>query len=69
MGLLQEPAVGRGNGSYTRLLARLAKIDLLAIDDWMLAPLRDADRRNLAAVIEDRAECASTDRQPVARED
>ena len=38
--LLHELAVGRGDGSYTRLLARLAKLDLLAIDDWMLAPLR-----------------------------
>ena len=41
--LLHELAVGRGDGSYTRLLARLAKLDLLAIDDWMLAPLRDPD--------------------------
>ena len=58
--LLHELAVGRGDGSYTRLLARLAKLDLLAIDDWMLAPLRDAERRDLNEVIEDRAERAST---------
>ena len=53
-------AVGRGDGSYTRLLTRLAKLDLLAIDDWMLAPLRDTERRDLTEVIEDRAERAST---------
>ena len=58
--LLHEVAVGRGDGSYTRLMARLAKLDLLAIDDWMLAPLRDAERRDLTEVIEDRAERAST---------
>ena len=58
--LLHELAVGRGDGSYTRLLARLAKLDLLAIDDWMLAPLRDPERRDLTEVIEDRAERAST---------
>ena len=58
--LLHEVAVGRGDGSYTRLLTRLAKLDLLAIDDWLLAPLRDAERRDLAEVIEDRAERAST---------
>ena len=58
--LLHELAVGRGDGSYTRLLTRLAKLDLLAIDDWMLAPLRDAERRDLTEVIEDRAERAST---------
>jgi len=58
--LLHEVAVGRGDGSYTRLLARLAKLDLLAIDDWLLAPLRDAERRDLIEVVEDRAESAST---------
>ena len=42
--LLHELAVGRGDGSYTRLLARLARLDLLAIDDWMLAPLRPEPR-------------------------
>ena len=58
--LLHELAVGRGDGSYIRLLARLAKLDLLAIDDWLLAPLRDAERRDLIEVIEDRSERAST---------
>ena len=58
--LLHEMAVGRGDGSYARLLVRLAKLDLLAIDDWLLAPLRDAERRDLTEVIEDRAERAST---------
>ena len=60
LSLRLQLAVGRGDGSYTRLLARLAKLDLLAIDDWMLAPLRDAERRDLNEVIEDRAERAST---------
>ena len=58
--LLHELAVGRGDGSYARLLARLTRFDLLAIDDWMLAPLRDAERRDLTEVVEDRAERAST---------
>ena len=54
--LLHQLAVGRGDGSYTRLLARLAKADLLAIDDWLLAPLRDAERRDLTEVVEERSE-------------
>ena len=58
--LLHQLAVGRGDGSSMRLLARLAKLDLLAIDDWLLAPLRDTERRDLTEVIEDRAERAST---------
>ncbi len=58
--LLHDLAVGRGDGSYTRVLARLAKLDLLAIDDWLLAPLRDSERRDLIEVIEERSERSST---------
>jgi DNA replication protein DnaC len=58
--LLHELAVSRGDGSYVRFLVRLAKLDLLAIDDWLLAPLRDGERRDLIEVIEDRAERGST---------
>jgi len=58
--LLQQLAVGRGDGSYARILDRLARLELLAIDDWLLAPLRDSERRDLVEVVEDRAERAST---------
>ena len=58
--LLQQLAVARGDGSYTRILERLARLDLLAIDDWLLAPLRDTERRDLVEVVEDRSERAST---------
>jgi DNA replication protein DnaC len=58
--LLQQLAVARGDGSYARILERLARLDLLAIDDWLLAPLRDPERRDLVEVIEDRSERAST---------
>lgn len=58
--LLQQLAVARGDGSYERVLARLARLDLLAIDDWLLAPLRDGERRDLIEVVEDRSERAST---------
>ncbi len=46
--LLHQIAVARGDGSYARLLSRLARLDLLAIDDWLLAPLRDGERRTEA---------------------
>jgi DNA replication protein DnaC len=58
--LLQQLAVARGDGSYERILSRLARLDLLAIDDWLLAPLRDGERRDLIEVVEDRSERAST---------
>lgn len=58
--LYQELAVARGDGSYGRLLARLTRTQLLIIDDWGLAPLKDQERRDLLEVVEDRYERAST---------
>jgi DNA replication protein DnaC len=52
--------VARGDGSYTRLLARLAKTDLLVIDDWGLATLTSVERQDLLEILEDRSERAST---------
>jgi DNA replication protein DnaC len=58
--LFHELHVARGDGSYLRALARLAKADLLVIDDWGLAALTSAERYDLLEVLEDRAERAST---------
>ena len=58
--LFHELHVARGDGSYTRVLARLAKMDLLAIDDWGLAPLTAPERRDLLEILEDRTERAAT---------
>ncbi len=58
--LVHDLAVARGDGSYSRLLTKLAKLDLLAIDDWLLHPLKESERRDLMEVIEDRAERGST---------
>lgn len=58
--LLQDLAVARGDGSYGRLLVKVAKIQLLAIDDWLIAPLTEAQRHDLLEIIEDRYERAAT---------
>jgi DNA replication protein DnaC len=58
--LLQDLMVARADGSYSRFLAKLARIDLLTIDDWLLTPLKDAERRDLLEIIEDRYERRST---------
>jgi len=39
--LLHEVALARADGSYVRLLARLARADVLVLDDWGLTPLGD----------------------------
>lgn len=58
--LVHELAVARGDGSYRRELERLAKLELLAIDDWLLTPPTDTERRDLLEVLEDRSEQRST---------
>jgi DNA replication protein DnaC len=58
--LFHQLHVARGDGSYTRTLARLAKTDLLVIDDWGLAALTSPERQDLLEILEDRSERAST---------
>jgi len=52
--LLNDLALAKADGSYGKLLATLAKTQLLIVDDWGLAPLGDRERRDLLEVIEDR---------------
>lgn len=58
--LLQDLNIARGDGSYGKLLARLARYALLIIDDWGLAKLNDKERRDLLEVLEDRNGITST---------
>jgi DNA replication protein DnaC len=52
--LFDELALAHADGTYPRLLTRFARIDLLVLDDWGLAPLKDQERRDLLEVLEDR---------------
>ena len=58
--LIDELALARADGSLPRLLTRLARLDLLILDDWGLNPLREQARRDLFEVIEDRDATRST---------
>jgi DNA replication protein DnaC len=58
--LLQALQIARADGSYADALGRLAKSDLLILDDWGLAPLADAERRDLLEVLDDRHNRRST---------
>lgn len=58
--LLDELALGRAEGSYARLLAKLAKMEVLVLDDWGLGVLKEAQRHDLLEVVEDRYGRAST---------
>jgi DNA replication protein DnaC len=52
--LLEELALAHADGTYTRLLGRLAKVDVLILDDWGLAPLREQERRDMLEIFDDR---------------
>ena len=58
--LFQELALARADGTYVRLLTKLARLDVLLIDDWALAPVQDAERRDLLEILEDRYGVRST---------
>ena len=58
--LFEELALAHADGSYTRLLTRFAKADVLILDDWGLAPLGDQQRRDVLEVLEDRHGMRST---------
>jgi len=49
-----ELRLARADGSYPRLLGRLARVDVLVIDDFAIAPIADTERRDLLEVLEDR---------------
>ena len=58
--LLQQLAIARADGTYARVLARLAKLNVLVLDDFLIAPLKDAERRDLLEILEDRYDRTST---------
>jgi DNA replication protein DnaC len=58
--MLGELAVARADGSYSATLSRLAKLDVLVLDDLLIAPLKDSERRDLLEVLEDRYDHRST---------
>ncbi|MCP4204284.1 MAG: ATP-binding protein [bacterium] len=58
--LLEELVLAHADGRYPKLMAGFARTELLVLDDWGLAPLTDADRRELLEILEDRHELRST---------
>jgi len=58
--LLETLNQARGDGTHMKALGRLAKIQLLIIDDFLLTPLAPAERKDFLEVIEDRYKAGST---------
>jgi DNA replication protein DnaC len=58
--LFDELRLARADGTLTRLLTRLARVDVLMIDDFAIAPVADEERRDLLEILEDRYGTRST---------
>ena len=58
--LWRELAVARGDGRYLKLLAGLARMDLIILDDLGTEALGEAERHDLLEILEDRYERRST---------
>lgn len=58
--LFRDLAMARADGSLRNLLVRLARIDVLVIDDWAMAPLSEPERRDFWEICEDRYQVRST---------
>jgi len=58
--LLEQLRIAHADGSYPRLMAQLAKIELLLLDDWGIQKITAPQRADLMEVIEDRHGLRST---------
>ena len=58
--LFEDMGLAKGDGRYLKLLATIAKADLLVLDDYGLAPLNRDQRHDLLEILEDRHGLKST---------
>lgn len=58
--LLEEIRVARADGSYTNLLNKYSRFQLLILDDFAISPMIEDDATNLFEIIEDRTNINST---------
>jgi hypothetical protein len=51
----EELRVLHGNGGFTKWLLQVARVDVLLLDDWGMAPLDTMVRNDLLEMIDDRS--------------
>ena len=68
--LFRDLALARADGSLRSRFTRMAKVDVLVVDDWAMAPLGDLERRDFLEICEDRYQIRSlvlTSQLPLAQ--
>jgi DNA replication protein DnaC len=58
--IFEELRVAHADGTFTRKLQAIAKIDVLILDDWGLHPLNQEERSDLLEIMDDRVGTKST---------
>jgi len=58
--LLHQTALSHADGSYPKLLDALARVQLLALDDWLRDPLTRSQSQDLLEIVDDRYGRSST---------
>ncbi len=58
--LLHALHLAQADGSYAKLLASLARVPLLILDDWLRDPLTPTQARDLLEILDDRYGCSAT---------
>ena len=58
--LFRELAAARADGSHSRLLDKLGRVDLLIVDDWAMSALAEAERRDFLEICDTRYQTRST---------
>jgi DNA replication protein DnaC len=58
--LFRDLAIARADGSLRNVLQRLARTDVLVVDDWAMTPLSEMERRDFWEICEDRYQMRST---------
>lgn len=58
--LFRDLAVARADGSHSKLLYHLGHVDVLIVDDFCMAPMTEAERRDCLEICDARYEARST---------
>ena len=58
--LFQELLIAKGDGQYAKWMQKLAKLDVLILDDWGLTPFTQEQCRDLLEILDDRHQLKST---------
>ena len=66
--LLQDIAVSRHDGRYSKIIAPIVKCEVLILDDFLISPMTREEQRELLEIVEDRYDrkaCVITSQLPV----